>query len=65
MSLIVLHIFKSHHFHARYSVRGLKDGNIYDFRVAAVNRAGVGAYAECETPVEVREAMSEKIHIVC
>ena len=39
----------------KYTVRHLKENMEYEFRVAAVNKAGVGDYAQCATPITVRE----------
>ncbi len=38
-----------------YTIRGLKDGYLYDFRVAATNKAGKGEYAETTQSVQVKE----------
>ena len=39
----------------KYTVKRLKENMEYEFRVAAVNKAGVGDYAQCATPITVRE----------
>ena len=39
----------------KYTVKHLTENMEYEFRVAAVNKAGVGDYAQCATPITVRE----------
>jgi titin len=40
-------------------ITGLSEGHEYEFRVAAENRAGKGAFAECESAVKVQEPIGE------
>lgn len=37
-----------------YQVKGLADGKEYEFRVAAVNKAGHGDWAETQEAIECR-----------
>ena len=39
----------------KYTVKQLKENMEYEFRVAAVNKAGTGDYSQCATPITVRE----------
>ena len=39
----------------RYTVRNLKDGESYEFRIAAVNKAGTGTFAPVDMIVAVKE----------
>ena len=39
----------------RYSVKGLQEKQVYEFRVAAENRAGVGPSSEATMPVKAEE----------
>ena len=39
----------------KYTVKSLQEGNEYEFRVAGVNKAGVGAFTQCAMPVVVKE----------
>ena len=43
----------------RYIVKGLRDKHMYDFRIAARNKAGVGEFVECSKPVEVHQPISK------
>ena len=43
----------------KYSVTGLREHTLYEFRVAAINRAGAGEFTECSMPVEVQEPVGE------
>ena len=43
----------------KYMVRLLKEGNDYEFRVSAENRAGVGPPSEPTSPVEAKEQICE------
>ena len=43
----------------KYTVTGLKEGTVYEFRVAAENKAGIGQFAECSMPVEVKESVGK------
>ncbi len=38
-----------------YKVKGLKEGQEYEFRVAAVNKAGVGSFSEATLPTVAKE----------
>lgn len=39
----------------RYKVTGLREGMVYEFRIAAENRAGVGPASEPTKPVKAKE----------
>ena len=36
-----------------YTVKGLTEGNMYEFRVAAENKAGIGPFSDPTAPVEI------------
>ncbi len=38
-----------------YTVRGLQEDSLYEFRIAAENRAGVGPCSENSQPVKAEE----------
>ena len=44
-----------------FTVKNLIEGKPYEFRVAAVNEAGVGEFAECEKPIVPKAPASELI----
>ena len=50
-----------------YTVKGLKADMVYEFRVAAENRAGVGPSSESSSPVKAEERIgkSQKPHAFC
>ena len=41
-----------------YTVKGLKEDMVYEFRVSAENRAGVGPASDPTAPVTVKEQIS-------
>ena len=41
----------------KYTVKGLKEGQDYEFRVAAENKAGVGPASEPSSPVKAEEPL--------
>lgn len=43
----------------KYTITGLKDNMAYEFRIAATNLAGVGAFVEMDSPVKVKEPIGE------
>ena len=45
----------------RYTVRNLKDGESYEFRIAAVNKAGTGAFAPVDMIVAVKEPVGKRL----
>ncbi len=44
----------------RYTVRNLRDEESYEFRIAAVNKAGTGPFAPIDMVVAVKEPIGEK-----
>ena len=42
---------------ARYKVTGLHRGREYEFRVAAANRAGIGAFCDASSPITTEDPM--------
>ena len=42
-----------------YKVTGLKEGQKYEFRVAAENKAGRGSFSEATVPTEAKEPYGE------
>ena len=46
----------------RYTVRNLKDGESYEFRIAAVNKAGKGAFAPVDMLVAVKEPVGKYLY---
>ena len=44
----------------RYTITGLQEGYRYDFRVAAINRAGTGDYSKTREPVTLQEPIGEQ-----
>lgn len=40
----------------KYTVKGLQNGKEYEFRVAAINKAGTGKWSNTEVPIEARAA---------
>jgi hypothetical protein len=42
-----------------YTVKGLKEGKEYEFRVAAVNAAGPGKWSECSEAIKARAPPSK------
>jgi len=47
----------------KVTVKGLTEGKPYEFRVAAVNEAGPGQYAETKEPIKPAPAPSWFSHI--
>ena len=43
----------------KYTVKGLKEGDLYEFRVAAENKAGVGPASENTMPTKAEERVGE------
>jgi titin len=43
----------------QYTLKGLVEGNVYEFRVAAENKAGVGPASDPTMPVTVKEPISK------
>ena len=43
----------------KHTVKGLREHAHYEFRVAAVNKGGIGTFAECSMPVEVKEPVGK------
>jgi hypothetical protein len=48
-----------------YSVKGLKTDMVYEFRVSAENRAGVGPASDPTSPVKVQEQISQFSLLFC
>ena len=42
-----------------YTVKGLKEDVVYQFRIAAENKAGVGPYSDNTAPTKVQEPVSK------
>ena len=42
-----------------YTVGGLEEGIVYEFRVAAENRAGVGPASDPSAPTQIKEKLGE------
>lgn len=42
-----------------FTVKGLQEDTIYEFRVSAENQAGVGPYSECTMPIKAQEVVGE------
>lgn len=48
-----------------YTVKGLKEDMVYEFRVSAENKAGVGPASDPTSPVTIKEQISTKhLHFV-
>ena len=45
----------------QFTVKGLAEGHLYEFRVAAVNEAGVGAYAETDEAIKAEAPASKHL----
>ena len=48
----------------RYTVKGLKFEQIYEFRVAAENKAGIGPMSDPTSPVEAKEVLGKFIRFL-
>jgi len=48
-----------------YTVKSLKADMVYEFRVAAENRAGVGPPSDPTAPVTIKEQISTSLCFVC
>ena len=47
-----------------YTVTGLSEGTIYEFRLAAENRAGAGPFSEPTSPVEAKELVCKLFFLI-
>lgn len=45
----------------KFTVKSLKENTVYEFRVAAENKAGTGAYSENTSPVKAEERVGKFI----
>ena len=43
-----------------YTAKGLNTDDVYEFRVAAENKAGVGPFSESSTPVKAKEPIGKR-----
>ena len=46
-----------------FSVTGLKEGEEYEFKVSAENKAGVGPSSEITKPVKVEASLGKKVYL--
>jgi titin len=42
----------------KHTVKGLNDTELYEFRVAAVNKVGMGPYSDNSKPTKAKEVLS-------
>ena len=43
----------------KFTATGLNDKELYEFRVAAVNKAGTGPYSDNSTPTKAKEVLGK------